>query len=73
MSITYNMYRDQMKGERDGQKLPTWEELLEKSPVEANAFQFIDNEILAKKTLSLNEISKIEISVNKLRLIADVI
>lgn len=73
MSITYNMYRDQMNDVREGQTLPTWDELLVKNPMEAAAFQFIDNEYIAKRALVLGEISKMEKSINKLRFIADVV
>ncbi len=67
------MYRTQMNEVRDGQPLPTWEDLLIQNPTEANAFQLIDNEYIAKKTLCLGEVAKMEKSINKLRWIADVV
>lgn len=73
MSITYNYYRDQMNEVRDGQPLPTWEELLVKKPAEAAAFQFIDNEYISKRMLVLGEVSKMEKSINKMRWIAEVV
>jgi hypothetical protein len=66
---TYNLFKDLLNGSYNGEKMLSWEELQEKNPEQVLAWLKIEEESSLKKSMTLGELRKIEISAGKIRLI----